>query len=78
MSEQLTISGRVVTLPDGREVGMYRLPENSFGLFFKNKDGDETRIALTQEAMNAVVWLHSEITWQTWIPPTADKSSGER
>lgn len=73
MSETLTISGRVVTLPDGREVGLYRLPENSFGLFFRNKAGDETRIALTQEAMNALVRLHSEVTWQDWNLTTADK-----
>lgn len=75
MSDTLTVSVRVVTLPDGREVGLYRLPENSFGLFFKSKTGDETRIALTQEAMNALIWLHSEVTWQDWNLTLSDKSS---
>ena len=61
-----TVMGRVISLSDGREVGLYMLGPDSFGWRFVNKKGDCTQIVLSREAMNAVLALHNETTWDEW------------
>lgn len=66
MTDEKALNGRAVTFPDGREVALYQLEGGSFGLRFMNKEGDVTSIALSKEAMNALLYLHSSMTWQLW------------
>jgi hypothetical protein len=64
--QEAVLSGRAITLSDGREVALYMLGPSTFGWRFVNKAGDVTQVSLSREAMNAMLALHNEVTWQPW------------
>jgi hypothetical protein len=64
--QKAVVNGRVITLSDGREVGLYMLGPSTFGWRLVNKAGDVTQFSLSREAMNAMLALHNEVTWQPW------------
>ena len=66
--ENENVTGRAIILPDGRSIALYLLKSDSFGWEFKNEKGDVTRIALSREAMNAVIQLHHDATWDRFFP----------
>lgn len=59
------LSGYERKLENGAVVWMAKIPEehgNGFAFRFTNKEGELTRLCLSEQAMDAVLALHSSIT----------------
>jgi hypothetical protein len=63
-SKQTIVTGRAITFDDGREVALYVLGPDTYGWRFVNKAGDVTQIAMSREAMNAIMQLWTNHAWQ--------------
>jgi len=56
---EMAVIGRELHFQDGRKVCLYDLGE-SFGMHFTQRDGVETKIGVSHEAMMALVRLYIE------------------